>query len=70
MKAHNDLLDSTLLADFGTTDVRSIPMYRAGAKSKMCFDKVRGSVRLMMSKVLTEQDANCYIQAVLDQKLP
>jgi geranylgeranyl pyrophosphate synthase len=54
----------------GTRDVLDIPLDKFEDKSKINFEKVRGSVRLMNGMMKTGKEADTYINKVLNTRLP
>ena len=54
----------------GTRNVLDVPLNRFEDRSRIRFEKIRGSVRLMNNMVATEKEAETYINKVLKARLP
>ena len=67
---YRDELQALLFEATGTRNVLDLPLDRFEHKSKIVFDKVRGSVRLMNGMVVTDSEIDSYIDKVLKTKLP
>jgi len=67
---YRDRLQSLIFEAAGTRDVLNIPLCKFEDRTKIVFDKVRGSVRLMNGMVVTDSEIDSYIDKVLKTKLP
>ena len=67
---YRDRLQSLIFEAAGTRDVLNIPLCKFEDRTKIVFDKVRGSVRLMNGMVNTEPETQTYITEVLNARLP
>jgi hypothetical protein len=67
---YRDGVQTLIFEATGTRNVLDIPLERFEDKSKVVFDRVRGSVRLMNGMMVTEKEADTYINEVLNAKLP
>lgn len=69
-ETYREELQTLLFEATGTRNVLDLPLDRFENKSKIVFDRVRGSVRLMTGMLATESDAESYINKVLNTRLP
>ncbi|GHT45158.1 hypothetical protein AGMMS49965_21870 [Bacteroidia bacterium] len=69
-KTWEERLDALIFEATGTSNIYDIPLNRFEDKSKINFDRVRGSVRIATGRVKTEKEADAYVNAVLNTRLP
>jgi len=70
MKHYKERLKDLLFEAYGTREISEIPLATFDERDKICFSKVRGSVRLMNEMVMTPKEADAYIEEVLQLDLP
>ena len=70
METYRKRLQSLICDATGTCDVLSLPLEKFEDKSKINFERVRGSVRIINKKVKTELETQNYINEVLNTTLP
>ena len=70
MEDYRESAKDLLFKAYGTREISEIPLATFEDRDKICFSKIRGSVRLMNEMVMTTKEAEAYIERVLKLKLP
>jgi len=70
METYRKRLQRLIYDATGTYDVLTLPLEKFEDKSKINFERIKGSVRLINKKVQTEFEAQNFINEVLNTKLP
>ena len=65
MKCYIEKAKDLLFEAYGTREVSEIPLTTFEDRDKICFLKVRGSVRLMNEMVMTSKETEIYKEKVL-----
>jgi hypothetical protein len=70
MEHYREMAKDLLFKAYGTRELSEIPLATFDERDKICFRKVRGSVRLMNEMIMTPKETEAYIDEILQIKLP
>ena len=65
MTDYKEKAKDLLFEAYGTREISKIPLATFEDRDKICFSKVRGSVRLMSEMVMTPKETEIYKDEVL-----